>query len=99
MTTQAIEVPEVTEIAEDQETVIDPALIELTEQEAIAAAVEGLRELIEVKYHFCNKWNDMMGERLPAAIKRDQAARIRYLATIKKLQGLTWWDEASESAG
>lgn len=96
MTTQAIEAPEqVTEIAE-AETIIDPALIELTEQEAIGAAVEGLRELIEHKYHFCNRWNEMMGERLPAAIKRDQAARMRYLAAIKKLQGLNWWEKQED---
>lgn len=96
MTTKAIEVtiPEATtELT--QVTIIDPATIELdpmTEQEAIDTAVSGLRELIEAKYHFCNRYSDMMGERLPAAIKRDQAARLRYLAAIKVLQGLTWWE-------
>ena len=84
---------EVPEIATEAEALADPATIELTEQEAIDAAVEGLRELIEAKYHFCNRWDAMMGERLPAAIKRDQQQRLRYLAAIKKLQGLTWWDK------
>lgn len=99
MTTKTIEAPEiVTEVTQDtiiQDTVIDPDTPDtpdLTEQEAIDAAVEGLRELIEHRYHFCNKWDAMMGERLPAAIKRDQQQRLRYLAAIKVLQGLTWWD-------
>lgn len=99
MTTEAIEAIEVPEIVTEitQDTVIDPTP-DLTEQEAIDAAVEGLRELIEQKYHFCNRWSDMMGERLPAAIKRDQQQRLRYLAAIKVLQGLTWWDgKASEA--
>lgn len=91
MTTPVIEAPEIVEPT-TQETIVDPATIDLTEQEAIDAAVSGLRELIEAKYHFCNRYSDMMGERLPAAIKRDQVARLRYLAAIKVLQGLTWWE-------
>lgn len=101
MTTETIEAIEVTEtVTEITETITDPAPPDLTEQEAIDAAVEGLRELIEQKYHFCNRWSDMMGERLPTAIKRDQQQRLRYLAAIKVLQGLTWWEgEVSEAAG
>lgn len=83
--TQEVTLPEV--------ELLDPATIELTEREAVAAAVDGLRELIECRYHFCDRFERMMGERLPAAIKRDQNQRILYLAVIKKLEGLMWWEE------
>lgn len=72
---------------------LDPATIELTEREAVAAAIDGLRELIENRYYFCDRYERMMGERLPPAVKRDQNQRILYLAVIKKLEGLMWWEE------
>lgn len=97
MTTKAIEATEAETTT--QETIVDPLAVELTEQEAIDTAVSGLRELIEAKYHFCNRYSDMMGERLPAAIKRDQQQRLQYLAAIKVLQGLTWWESASPTPG
>lgn len=89
MTTETIEVIEAPEtVATEAETA------PLTEQEAIGIAVAGLRELIGYKYHFCNRWSDTMGDRLPPAIKREQAQRLRYEAAIKVLEGLAWWEEA-----
>lgn len=73
---------------------LDLNSIELTEQEAVAAAIDGLRELIEHRYHFCNRYDQMFEGRIPHAVRRDQNQRILYLAVIKKLEGLAWWDGA-----
>ena len=91
-TTEPIaEETETTLVEQGQADLLDPATVTLTEQEAVTEAIAGLRELIEAKYHFCDRWAGMMGERLPAAVKREQAARLRYLAAIKVLQGVNWW--------
>lgn len=89
MTTQTLEIIE-TEITTDPDPQ-PPNPAPLTEQEAIGIAVAGLRELIKLNYHFCNRWSDTMGERLPPAIKREQSQRRQYEAAIGVLEGLTWW--------
>lgn len=93
MTPATIEAVDTIEVTQDTE-IAEPTPAPLTEQEAIGVAVEGLRELIKLNYHFCYRMEFMLGTRLPPAIKREQAARLRYEAAIKVLEGLAWWNEA-----
>lgn len=94
-TLEVIEAPEAVATETTQATDPDPQTpnpVSLTEQEAIGVAVEGLRELIKLNYHFCYRMEFMLGTRLPPAIKREQAQRLRYEAAIRTLEGLAWWE-------
>lgn len=65
-----------------------PPKVKVTPPEAIALAIEGLRELVELKYHFDHRMAQLLpGEKLPHAVKAGLEKREQYLAAVAALQG------------
>jgi len=63
-----------------------PIQITLTQQEAILVATAAVKELITDKYSFLDRWQRMLGEKLPAQARRDWERRELLLEAARVLE-------------
>ena len=60
--------------------------ITMTQQEAITVAAAAVKELVADKYSFLERYESMLGEKLPAQARRDCARRALLLAAAEMLE-------------